>query len=458
MQVNKITIGGYKNIERTTLEMQSVIALISPNNYGKSNLLDGIHFGIDFLSASSKVRKRRMRYGKGVPKCKKNKNADFYFEIEVEEPNNTNYRYIKYGYSFIWGINKDIDSMIVDEWLYTRKDTSSKYLSLLKRQTGEYRKSRDTKAFRKLVLDDAQLSIDILSAIDDIEIYDVIETIKSINFKSCSALELSDEYIPRAIDSRDSNEEFDFGYYDIPRILYELRQNYPSKYKRFQEMLFKLFPEFNEIVLQSYTFEDNHINIRVVINDEDGEHEYVTKDKELEVSEPNGKKEIIKYSEERYKLLINTEYLSEAVEISQMSEGTKRIIWLLTNLLVAEFQETSIVGIEELETSTHPRLLKSLLEFCMENNGDSTLLLTSHSPLLIQYMKLSQIYIALPNKDGIADFKNVLGKNEKQLNKSAKDNGLSTGEYLFELMCGDRDSRIVLQDYIGGDIDDDIYL
>ena len=49
MILKNITVGNFKNIAVTTLDLSKITALVSVNNYGKSNLLEAIRFGFDFL-------------------------------------------------------------------------------------------------------------------------------------------------------------------------------------------------------------------------------------------------------------------------------------------------------------------------------------------------------------------------------------------------------------------------
>ena len=60
MKINSITVAGFKNIKKTKLELDSICALISANNYGKSNLMEAIDFGFDFIHESRKVRKNTL--------------------------------------------------------------------------------------------------------------------------------------------------------------------------------------------------------------------------------------------------------------------------------------------------------------------------------------------------------------------------------------------------------------
>ena len=50
MKIKSVTVGGFKNLDKTKLLLDNITAIISPNNYGKSNLLEAIDFGCEFLS------------------------------------------------------------------------------------------------------------------------------------------------------------------------------------------------------------------------------------------------------------------------------------------------------------------------------------------------------------------------------------------------------------------------
>ena len=110
----------------------------------------------------------------------------------------------------------------------------------------------------------------------------------------------------------------------------------------------------------------------------------------------------------------------------------------------------SFVGIEELETSIHPKLLKNLLEFLDEVLDDTSLIISSHSPFLIQYIKPEKIYIGVPSHDGTAVFKKIKGVRIKQLLNLARDHNMSLGEYVFELLSGDSDDEDILSFYLEG--------
>ena len=40
MRILSITVGGFRNIEKTTFELGGIVGLVSANNYGKTNVLE----------------------------------------------------------------------------------------------------------------------------------------------------------------------------------------------------------------------------------------------------------------------------------------------------------------------------------------------------------------------------------------------------------------------------------
>lgn len=131
-----------------------------------------------------------------------------------------------------------------------------------------------------------------------------------------------------------------------------------------------------------------------------------------------------------------------------MSTGTKRIIWLVANSLFGKNYSLDLIGVDEIETSIHPKMIRNLLEALDESLSDTSMILTSHSPYLIQYLKPEAIYIGVPNDSGIAGFKRIDKRKVKDLLQTTRDLGVSIGEYIFELMSGDEDSLAILHAYL----------
>ena len=147
---------------------------------------------------------------------------------------------------------------------------------------------------------------------------------------------------------------------------------------------------------------------------------------------------------------IFSDALNQPVSLASMSTGTKRIFWLLANIFIASCNHVSCIGIEELETSIHPKMLKDLLSIISETLENTCLVISSHSPYLVQYLKPRQLYVGSMQELGIAQFRRIASTKEKKLLNAARSYGLSVGEYLFELMSGESSSFQTLQNYLEG--------
>ena len=71
MKIKSITVGGFKNLKKTRASLDGITAIISINNYGKSNLLEAIDFGCDFIFQNPRERKTMMRWSRAIPINKK---------------------------------------------------------------------------------------------------------------------------------------------------------------------------------------------------------------------------------------------------------------------------------------------------------------------------------------------------------------------------------------------------
>lgn len=217
MKIKSLSIGGFKNLKQNRIEVDRITALISPNNYGKSNILLGLNFALRFLSAGEKDRKKLSTWKKGIPLNPYSAGEPFSFEIEFHEPSLGQYQHVRYGFSFAWLRDDAAGQRITDEWLEMRENESVKYTRYLKRNEGQYRKAKSTTAFRNITLGSFQLAIDTLSSIDDIEYSAVLDYIKHLNFKTCSSLDMDSQYLEVPFEMNDSNESSTYAN-DIPKL------------------------------------------------------------------------------------------------------------------------------------------------------------------------------------------------------------------------------------------------
>ena len=439
MKIKKLTIGGFKNLDDIVLDLDKMVAIVSPNNYGKSNLLEALSFATDFITASIKKRKTMMSWVRGIPLTKTLENKNFKFEMEFETPDIKGYEYVRYGFSFSWYKDDGAGQKILDEWIDMHSTDHNRYASYLKRNEGKYRRGNSTTALRNLKFDDSQLAIDVLSSVSDLEYSEVIEEIRNFEYRICTSLDLHDRFQASPIELvHDEDHTIQFDDEDVPRALYFLKEQYKEKYELFKEAVFNLFPEFYDIDVQMYELKKEDPKIRMYVADNGGQ----------ESADPA---EIpFHIRDEMYRLIVYSTTLNQPLNISLMSTGTKRIFWLLTNVFVSSCTNVSCIGIEELESSIHPKLLKKLLEVLNETLDDCKLIISSHSPYLIQYLKMDQIYVGNPSCCGVANFKKVKGNSkQKALLDAARGMGMSVGEYIFELLSGGEDSLFFLRKFLG---------
>ena len=431
MKLLSITISGFRNVANTTLELGGITALISPNNYGKSNLLEAIEFAFEFMSASSKQRASWMRATNCIPLSPSLENEDFRFAMEFDDPTLGEYRFVRYGFSFSWLRDDGTGCRITDETIEINSKRSGSWTNYLKRAKGKYKKSHDTRSFRSIGLDNTQLAIDVLTAIEDIDINPAIRSILSISYDICNSLDTSDRFksIPLEFSTQDSDStSIMFDDEDLSRALFRMKQNDPEKFENFQVAIYTLFPEFEDVSVMSYELKpEQHEELSRAINKND-----------------EGESVPFRIKDELYRFMIKSRHLNQPVDISYMSTGTKRIVWLVANVMIAGASKAGCIGIEEIETSIHPRMTQELLEILNEGIGPTSLLLTSHSPFLVQYLKPEKIFIGVPNDDGVATFKRINPSMVKEALSAAYNRGLGLGEYLFELMSSNDDEARAL--------------
>lgn len=431
MKLLSVTVGGFRNVARTTIELDGITALVSPNNFGKSNLIEAIQFAMDFINASPRARLSMMGTDTLVPLVPALENDNFTFEMTFSDPElGEQYRYARYGFEFSWVRDDGSGRRIVDEKIEIGPKLGRRLTTYLKRGDGKFRSRYSTRSFRRIALDDNQLAIDVLTAMEDIDINPVVRDVKFAGFVLLASLDARNQYLQSPLEIKPpSGSVVSFDNNDLPRSLYELKRRYPDKFDDFEANVFTLFPEFTTMSVQSYE-----------IKPED--RDFYTKT--FSPKEGEGAQVPFRIKDELYRLMIKSEYLNQPVSVSRMSLGTQRLIWLVASSVIASVEGIQCLGIEEVETSIHPRMLKSLLEILNDSLDEASIILTSHSPYLIQYLKPERIYLGVPSSDGVATFRRISQSSVEAVREAARDRGMGFGEYLFELMSSDMDEAGVL--------------
>ena len=423
MRIVSLTVGGSRNLDRTTIELSGITAVAAPNNYGKSNLFDAIYFGTEFLNASPAVRRRMMSDPSFVPLNPSLENDPYHFEVLLEAPElPAEYRFIRYSYEFAWIRDGEHDGRITDESIEAGPRNSNRLVSFLWRNRGRYRKGKGTRSHRQINLDGDQLAIDILTSIAEAEISLVVREVKKLSFRLMADIDVRRTYVQ-------SPWEFPtFGALpadetDIPRALHDLKMEDPDGFRDFQASAVSLFPDIKSIDVIAYqpSREYREVYDRIVSEDE-GEQDVP-----------------FRIKDEMYALIIDTLHFNQPVNATMMSSGTQRVLWLVACSIIARAKGVPFLGIEEIEASIHPRMIGTLLEELDEGLGDTGLLVSSHSPYLIQYLKPQSVYLAVPTDDGTAAFRRLSKAGAREAADMAYDHGMGLGEYLFDMMSSDEE-------------------
>ncbi|HBF35930.1 MAG TPA: recombinase RecF [Firmicutes bacterium] len=414
MKLCRVSVDGFKNIKHSDIVFDGIAALISLNSYGKSNLLKAIDFGVDFIKNNEDTKKKMMRWSGGIPLNKATAFQDYWIEFEMITTMNDQPFRIIYGYQFRWVKDKETGACIIAEWLKLKVDEKSqkKYSILINRDEEKafYRSSETGRCNANIAIDKNDLIINKLKAFDNLYYYEIIKEINALKIYIDHHLDASGYYAPDRLIRKDADILEIESINNLPRVIFNLKQQFQEKYDLLVNAYLQLFPQIKEIIV-----------------------------KQLEVPELKEKlpEDIpFKLSNEIYVLFVIDENLNQPISFQEMSDGAKRIFLLLTNIVLADINSITLLGIEEPENSIHPGLLQDYLRVLSQLLGDCRIIMTSHSPYIIQYLNLDDIYVGLPRQDGIAQFEVLPKAVQKRIIQEANHSDMSTGDYLFELLSG----------------------
>jgi len=122
--------------------------------------------------------------------------------------------------------------------------------------------------------------------------------------------------------------------------------------------------------------------------------------------------------------------------IEEYSDGTLAVVAILAGLF-DESRVEPMICIEELENCLHPAAVERLLRFLRENADKWPVLITTHSPYVLNGVSPEAVNVAVVDKDGATHFEKI--KDRKALNNMLKRGFMSFGDLLatnFEEVLG----------------------
>ena len=425
MEILRVNVKGIRNISNAKICFDKITALVGLNGYGKSNIMDAVDFGIDFIKCPPVIKNRFMTSKKDLPILKSNAGQDFEFEIEVKlTSNNVNY-YVLYGYSFKWG-KADETAKIVSEHLEMKTDEKGqKYKTYLSRNgiLAKYKRSETGRCDVNIKIEDDALVINKLTAYDDLYYLDVLTQINKLQFYVERHLDPSYSYMPDPFVVKGFEELELGGIQSIPRAIFYLKKEHPDKFELLINSFKQLFPRIVDVQVDEIKLEQNSsINIKI---SEDAP---------------------IMYTDSIYAMSVIDEVLLQPLRFESLSDGAKKIFLMLTYAVIADAKGLSMIAIEEPENSIHPNLLQNYLDILSQLVNDCKIIFTSHSPYIIQYINPRSIYIGITCTDGSVDFRRIASGKVNAMLRDASQYDRSLGDYIFNILST-ADADEVLKDY-----------
>ncbi|MBQ8122435.1 MAG: ATP-binding protein [Ruminococcus sp.] len=401
--IKSFYIDGYRNLSNVTLYLNDITAIIALNNYGKSNLINAIRLGIDFIKGNNEIKNDIYEYQPAFPFLRANSGQDFKFGVNAEMIDSDDNTYsVEYSYSLKWR-TKVSEGLVNEELLKisSKSISGGKFIDKTS-DTNNYvfRASLKSRNKRKIIIKDNSLAINALvNIIDDDDTYlEILTELNNISFLIEDHFDANDSYAFDPINYRGNKQ------INVPRMIWEMKENHPTQYSMLIDGFKQLFPNIEEVTCQEHTISHNIKNLSDIDSD-------------------------ILFNDNIYTLSVTDPSLIRPINFNYLSDGTKRVFLTLTTAVNANINKLSVLALEEPENSIHPKLLQSYISILDFLSGDCKIVFTSHSPYIIQFIEPSNIVLGLPSETGQADFRYI--NKPKKLIDDAYNSGCSVGDYIF---------------------------
>lgn len=426
MKIQAVLIDGFKNLSEVKITFDNITALVALNNFGKSNVLSGIDFGLTFIKASIEDKMEMMANSNLIPMNRKMTGRNYKFEVEaLTQVTGQEYR-IQYGYEFLWQCNEDDTPEIVQEYLKVKLDgKGQKYTQIINRtkEFALYKSSETGRCSSRIKVEASELVLNKLRAYDEIYYIEIINKINGMKMYMENNLDAKGFYQPDPIIRKDFENEM-INADNLPRIIFNLKKKNPDKFELLKDVYFQLFPDIEDVIVKN--FKINAAGSEQIPDDAP-----------------------FIFSNFIYVLFVKDKNLANPVNFSMMSDGAKRVFMILTKIIVSGISNISLIAIEEPENSVHPGLFKAYMQIISQLLDDCKVIITSHSPYIISYLEPAWIHVGVNRQPGVAEFFTFKKSGQKQLENDAAEFKMSIGDYLFSVLA---DTENNLDDYLECDI------
>ena len=423
MKIQAVFIDGFKNLANVRISFNNITTLVALNDFGKSNVLSGIDFGLDFIKASIEDKKDMMSNSNLIPINSSMVGRNYRYEMEVSTDINNEEYIIQYGYEFEWKDSEDKEPQIVSEFLKVKLDEKGQKFTQLINRTADlalYKSSETGRCSSKIRVENAELVANKLRAYDELYYAQIITKLNGMKIYMENNLDAKSFYQPDPIIRKGFENEM-INADNLPRVIYNLKKQNPDKFELLKDVYSQLFPDIEDVIVKQFKING------------------LTNNEELPENLP------FVFSNNYHVLFVKEKNLVNPVNFSMMSDGVKRVFMILTKIIVSSVSNISLIAIEEPENSVHPGLFQSYIQIISQLLDDCKVIITSHSPYIISYLDPSWIHVGVNKTAGVAEFFTFKKLGKKQLENDAAGFNMSMGDYLFSMLA-DNESNI--SDYL----------
>lgn len=422
MKIQVVMIDGFKNLSNVRISFDHITALVALNNFGKSNVLSGIDFGLAFIKATIEDKKEMMANSNLIPINSKMIGRNYRYEMEVLTDFNGQEYVAQYGFGFKWKNTEDTEPVIVSESLKIKlNEKGQKYTQLINRtiESSMYKSSETGRCSSKIKVEDTELIVNKLRAYDDLYYSDFIKKLNSMKIYMENNLDAKSFYQPDPVIRKGLENEM-INADNLPRIIFNLKQQNEAKFELLKEVYIQLFPDIEDVIVKK-------IKLNVADNEQ------------LPDDIP------FVFTNHIHVLFVKDKNLANPINFAAMSDGAKRVFMILTKIIVSSVSNVSLIAIEEPENSVHPGLFQAYIRIISQLLDDCKIIITSHSPYIISYLEPAWIHVGINKTPGVAKFFSFKKTGQKQLQQDAVRFNMSMGDYLFSLLSDADDS---VSDYL----------
>lgn len=417
MKIQAVVIDGFKNLSNVKIRFDNITALVALNNFGKSNVLSAIDFGIAFIKAGLEDKQSMMANSNLIPLNKLMLGRNYKYEMEVSTEIQSQEFIVKYGFEFNWRDSAQKEPQIVAEYLKVKEnDNGKKFTQLINRLDSRafYKSSETGRCSSKINVEPAELVINKLRAFDGIYYYEIIKKLNNMKIYMEDNLDPRSFYQPNPIIRKGLESEM-INADNLPRIIFFLKTQYSSKFELLKEVFLQLFPYIEDVIVEQFS-------LNGTVGDQ------------IPDDAP------FAFSKYIYVLLVKDCNLSNTINFEYMSDGAKRVFMILTKIIVSGISNVSLIAIEEPENSVHPGLFQAYIRIINQLLDDCKVIITSHSPYIVSYLDPAWIHVGLQKNPGVAEFYSFKKSGQKQLQSDAAQFNMGMGDYLFSLLSDSDDS------------------